>query len=40
MLIEKECVAVKKHKEDFFLLTTSMAGMDPQVLAAHNFYKA
>jgi K+-transporting ATPase c subunit len=37
--IEKERVAVKKRKEDFMLLTTSTSGMDPRVLATHNFYK-
>jgi hypothetical protein len=39
MIIEKERVAVHKRKEDFLLLTASMADMDPWVLAAHNFYK-
>jgi hypothetical protein len=29
MLIEKECIPVNKCKDDFMLLTTSMAGMDP-----------
>jgi hypothetical protein len=29
MLIEKECIAINKCKDDFMLLTTSMAGMDP-----------
>jgi hypothetical protein len=39
MMIEKECVTVKKHKDDFMPLNASIVGMDPRVLAAHNFHK-
>jgi hypothetical protein len=39
MLIEKECVSMKKHIEDFMLLTTSTVGMDSWVQVDHNFYK-
>jgi hypothetical protein len=39
MLIEKECIALKKRKEDFLLLTASTVIMDPRVLTTHNFYK-
>jgi hypothetical protein len=30
---------VKKHKEDIHALDRVNNGMDPRVLAAHNFYK-
>lgn len=38
-LLEKERTTTKKRKDDFMLLTASTAGMDPRVMAAHNYYK-
>ena len=38
-VLEKERTTTKKRKDDFMLLTASTAGMDPRVMAAHNYYK-